>query len=211
MISVLQMANTLIGTRTDRAARLRAADDKELIALFLRKDDEEAFEILVRRYQDRIFRLALSILGHGNENEAEDITQEIFIALFRTVHKFRQESTFSTWFYRLARNRIIDQKRRIVRQASRTSGDVPPSLEASEATADPLTATVEGRRRARLLHQIEQLPEMQRITLRLFYWQDHSTDEIAALLELKPNTVKSHLFRARRNLAAALGEEENGV
>jgi RNA polymerase sigma-70 factor (ECF subfamily) len=205
------MANILIGTRTDRAVSLRAADDTELIALFLRKDDEVAFETLVRRYQDRIFHLALSILGYGNESEAEDITQEVFVVLFQTLHKFRQESTFSTWFYRLARNRIIDQQRRIVRRDSRTNGDVPPSLAASETTADPLTATVASQRSAQLLHQIDQLPEMQRITLRLFYWQDQSTDEIAALLELRPNTVKSHLFRARRNLAAALEEEETGV
>lgn len=210
MISVLQMANILIGTRADKAVRLRSAHDVELIDLFLRNNDEEAFGTLVRRYQDQIFRLASSILGYGKESDAEDITQEIFIVLFQTLHKFRQESTFSTWFYRLARNRIIDERRRILRRASRTTGDIPLSLAASETAADPLSAAVACRRRERLLRQIEQLPEMQRITLRLFYWQGQSTDEIAALLELKPNTVKSHLFRARRNLAAAL-EEETGV
>ncbi len=211
MISVLQMANILIGTWKDRAVSLHAADDSELIALFLRNDDEEAFETLVRRYQDRIFRLAVSILGYGNESEAEDITQEVFIVLFQTLHKFRQESTFSTWFYRLARNRIIDHQRRIVRRATRISGEVPPSLAISETAADPLAATINSQRRAQLLHQINQLPEMQRIVLLLFYWQDQSTDEIAALLELKPNTVKSHLFRARQNLAVVLEEGETGV
>jgi RNA polymerase sigma-70 factor (ECF subfamily) len=211
VISTLQMTNVLMGDWTDRNASLRTADDEELIALFLRNDSEEAFETLVRRYQDRIFRLALSILGYGNESEAEDITQEVFVVLFQTLHKFRHESAFSTWFYRMARNRIIDHQRRIVRRASRTSDEVPPSLAAPETAADPLSATINSRRRELLLLLIDQLPEMQRITLRLYYWQDQSTDEIAALLELKPNTVKSHLFRARRNLAAALGEEDTGV
>lgn len=211
MIYVLQMANTLMGARNDRVAGLRAADDTELISRFLRNDDEEAFEALVRRYQDRIFLLALSILGCGNEGEAEDITQEVFIVLFQTLHKFRQESTFLTWFYRLARNRIIEHRRRIMRRAARISGEVNPSLAVSGTTADPLAATIDNQRRAQLLHHIDRLPEMQRIVLLLFYWQDQSIDEIAALLELKPNTVKSHLFRARRNLAVVLEEEETGV
>ena len=89
------------------AASLTSADDADLIDQFLRTDDEEIFEILVRRYQEKIFRLAASILGRGAESEAEDATQEVFVVLLRQLKTFRRESAFSTWLYRVARNQII--------------------------------------------------------------------------------------------------------
>ncbi|MEW6364154.1 MAG: sigma-70 family RNA polymerase sigma factor [Acidobacteriota bacterium] len=207
MISTLLMANVLAGSRMALVANRNMATDDELVALFLRKDDEEAFEVLVRRYQDRIFSLAISILGYGRESEAEDVTQEVFVDLFRTLRSFRQECAFSTWFYRLARNRIIDHQRRIVRRESRRDSNAQAMSSEDEMRADPLSAVVASQRHAQLLSLIERLPALQRITLHLYYWQEQSTAEIAELLELKPNTVKSYLFRARQSLAAALGGE----
>jgi RNA polymerase sigma-70 factor (ECF subfamily) len=207
VISTLLMANVLAGNRMARVANRNTATDDELIALFLRKDDEAAFEILVRRYQDRIFDLAISILGYSNESEAEDVTQEIFVVLFRTLHSFRQECAFSTWFYRLARNRIIDHQRRIVRRDSWRDSYAQAMISEDEITVDALSAVVASQRHASLLLHIERLPVLQRITLHLYYWREQSTAEIAELLEVKPNTVKSYLFRARQSLAAALGGE----
>ncbi len=133
------------------------------------------------------------------------MTQEVFIALYRALPTFRQESAFSTWFYRLARNRIIDHQRRIVRRDSRRDSDPHVMIADGNIPNDALSVVVTNQRNAHLLSLIERLPELQRITLHLYYWHERSTAEIAELLELKPNTIKSYLFRARQNLAAVLG------
>jgi len=210
VIFTLRMSNHLIDSGLVPAAGVNAVDDTDLSTRFLRQDDEDAFEILVRRYQERIFSLAISILGYRNETEAEDVTQETFIVLFRTLHTFRRECAFSTWFYRLARNRIVDHQRRMLRRAGRAASAVGSTPAETVVAKDALSTMVADQHHACLLAFIDQLPELQRIVLRLFYWQDHSTSEIAELLEINPNTAKSHLFRARQSLAVVLREEEPG-
>lgn len=193
--------------RGTRAVAGDANGDAALIARFLRRDDQEAFDILVRRYEHRIFCLASSILGYGNQTEAEDVTQEVFVALFGSLHRFRHECAFSTWLYRLARNRIVDHRRRLARRAALGRDETAARTTAGEPAADALEQAIAGERHERLRARIEQLPELQRVVIHLFYWQGWNTAEIAELLEQSPNTVKSHLFRARRSLAGALAEE----
>ena len=184
-----------------------AWDDAALIDCFLRNGGDEAFEILLRRYQDKVFRLAVSVLGHGCSGEAEDITQQIFVTLFRQMHRFRGESKFSSWLYRLARNRIVDYRRQVARQATHLGTETIAAVSEHRNFADPLTAVSNQQQQSRMLQRVDALDEPQRTIIYLHYWQEQSIAEIAELLELKANTIKSHLFRARKKLASLLGTE----
>lgn len=189
------------------AATLSSADDAALIDRFLRTDDEEIFEILIRRYQEKVFRLAVSILGRGAESEAEDATQEVFVVLLRQLKTFRRECAFSTWLYRVARNQIIEYRRRVSRRASHVDADVLRTMPDGGALADPQRVAATGQERERIMYHVDRLSEPQRVVVYLHYWQGQSIAEIAELLDLKLSTVKSHLCRARQRLAIALREE----
>ncbi len=191
----------------DGAVALTSADDAALIDRFLRADDEEVFEILVRRYQEKVFRLAVSILGRGAESEAEDATQEVFVVLLRQLKTFRRECAFSTWLYRLARNQIVDYRRRARQRPAHVEDDVLREVPDNGALIDPQSALTTGRTRVRLLQHVDRLSEPQRVVVHLHYWQGQSVAEISELLDLKPSTVKSHLCRARQKLAVALRKD----
>jgi len=189
------------------AATSSAADDAVVIARFLQTGDEDTFEILVLRYRDRVFGLAVSLLGYGAESEAEDATQEVFVVVLRQLKTFRGQSSFSTWLYRVARNQIIEYRRRATHRSAEIADGALRSVPDHGARADPQEAVADARRRARLLREIEQLSEPQRVALYLHYWRGESIAEITELLGFGANTVKSHLCRARRRLARALREE----
>jgi RNA polymerase sigma-70 factor (ECF subfamily) len=189
------------------AATLSSTDDAALIDRFLRTDDEETFEALVRRYQEKVFRLAASILGRGAESEAEDATQEVFVVLLRQLRTFRRECAFSTWLYRLARNQIVDYRRRAHQRPSHVTDDVLRRMPDDDALTDPQWVVTTGQKRARLIYHVDRLREPQRVVIYLHYWQGQSIVEISELLDLRPSTVKSHLCRARQRLAIALRED----
>jgi RNA polymerase sigma-70 factor (ECF subfamily) len=192
--------------RSWAAADCTTDDDVTLIDRFLRADDEDSFDILVRRYREKVFRLAASILGRGAQTEAEDATQEVFIVVFRQLKTFRRDSKFSTWLYGVARNQIIDYQRRSSRRRSGVSADVLESIPDEGARANPQKMVSAAQTRDRLLHHVDRLSEIQRLVVHLYYWQEQSVSEISELLGLGSNTIKSHLRRARRRLAIALQE-----
>jgi len=189
------------------AAKLSCADDATLIGQFLRTGDEEVFEMLVRRYQEKVFRLAASILGRGAASEAEDAAQEVFVAVLRRLKTFRRESTFSTWLYRVARNQIIDCRRRASQRPTEVSDHALPAVPDGNVLADPLKMVAAAQRQARLMRHVGRLSEPQRVVVHLHYWQGQSVAEISELLGLRPGTVKSHLCRARQRLALLLRED----
>ena len=188
------------------AAPDRERDDAEIIEGFLRSGDDELFGLLVQRYKDRVFRLVASTLGPAAENEAEDLVQEVFITVYRKLETFRGDCAFSTWLYRLARNRAIDACRR-PRPFANTPND--PSHRDSEPSveADPGVALERSGRDSLVLRHVNGLGEPRRTVLFLFYWMGCDVDEISGLTEIPAGTVKSHLFRARRELAKQLRPE----
>jgi len=195
-----------VGLRRSPAAP-SPADDATRIDRFLRSGNEDDFEVLVRRYRNKVFRLAVSILGAGAESDAEDVTQEVFVAVLRQLKTFRGQSAFSTWLYRVARNQIIDYRRRTPGRTTAVADDALREIPDDGARADAQGLLAAARRRERLMRHIGRLSEPQRVVVYLHYWQGESVAEIADMLGLGPNTVKSHLFRARRQLAVALRED----
>lgn len=166
--------------------------DETLIRAFL-TGDQDAFDALMRRHEDKIFGLALRMTG--NRYDALDATQEAFISAFRNAKKFKGDSTFSTWLYRIAINASTDLLRRRKRQvpvedldSGRTSGivdeDVPLRLDLQRALAE----LGPEHREAVLMHDVGGYP-----------YQD-----IATLTGVELGTVKSRISRGRKKLAEIL-------
>jgi RNA polymerase sigma-70 factor (ECF subfamily) len=181
--------------------------DRELIRRFLNTGDDEQFEILVQRHRARVFHLAASILGPGAESEAEDLTQDLFVLVYRKLAAFRGDCAFATWIYRLTRNLAIDRMRRAGFSGRRVDAEVLERLPDMGERSDPQRAVAAGQRQTWILRNVHGLGEPERSVVFLHYWMDRSTAEIAELLEMKPGTVKSHLHRARHKLARMLCEK----
>ena len=169
--------------------------DATLAAAYRDRGDQEAFTELVRRYRERVFRLALSILGEGFAGEAEEVTQEVFFRVHGAVASFRGDAQFSSWIYRIAFNVALNLKARVRYRAPHLSE------ETLATTAAPAADPVE---RLALMGAIEELPEIYQSALRLHYWMGASIEEIAELIGVPENTVKSYLHRARRLLYGIL-------
>lgn len=170
-----------------------------------RQGDEDAFAELFRRHSDWVFRLALSILGGGHEADAEDVAQEVFVKVHRTLPSFRGESKVSSWIYRIAFNHAVNTKAR----ARFRRPHVDASVLAEVATAAPgPDASLDAARRDRAVSDcVASLPEVYQAALRLYYWMGASVAEIADVLELPENTVKSYLHRSRQLLDGMLKEK----
>jgi len=111
----LSWAVTLGGTKGDLP---EAKSNESLSREWVRTGDDDLFHVLVRRYRDRVFRLVASVLGPGNEAESEDVAQEVFVLVYTKIDTFRQGSNFSTWLFRVAKNRALDRRRQASRRRS---------------------------------------------------------------------------------------------
>ncbi|MGH9591641.1 MAG: RNA polymerase sigma factor, partial [Bryobacteraceae bacterium] len=169
------------------------ADDESIVAEFQRTGDPDAYRKMVERFQTRVFHLCLSILGKEHRAEAEDITQDIFLRVYRMVHGFRHESKFSTWLYRIAYREAVDCKARARYRMPHTSTEF---LE-SKSADDPQARALSGERDRRLHLQMETLPDLYRAVLNLHYWMGYSVEEIGEQLGAPIGTVKSYMHRAR--------------
>jgi len=175
-------------------------EDSPLVRTFLITGRVEDFEALVERHQRNVFRIAAAVLGCGGESLAEDVTQEVFLHVYRRLHTFENRSRFATWLYRIAYNRALDQLRaRRARPAAALA--VEPAIPGA-AEADPL-------RDDALAHCLSRLPDGQRTAVHLHYWLGYTSAEIAGMLGVPSGTVKVWLFRARHLLAQCL--ERKGV
>lgn len=150
---------------------------------------EEAFELLLRRYQHKVFRLACAITG--SEAAAEDAAQEAFIRVWKGLRGFRGGASLSTWIYSIARNASLTVRKQ---ERSGAFSLEPPLLRAAAASC----ASPDWER------LIAALPENYRQVIRLYYMEDRSYEEVAAMLALPLGTVKTYLHRARKQLAQAL-------
>lgn len=163
------------------------------------------FDELVARHRDRVFRVALSVLGPGSEADAEDVAQETFLRLHRSLStgraRFRGESRIGTWLYRVAFNLAVDLTRKRVRRGE-TAGD--ETLGTLPAGDDPHGSARSAERARSVARLLSTLPESHRAALHLHYWMGHTVVEIAELLDVPPGTVKARLHRGRKKLREAL-------
>jgi RNA polymerase sigma-70 factor (ECF subfamily) len=180
--------------------------DRELVEGW-RKGEPEAFATLVRRHQRRVFGLLLRMLG--SREEAEDAAQDTFLNLHRHGHRFRSESRFSTFVYRVAVNAALNRRRSLGRRRAHTDafgeaqslGHLGPTTE-----PDPERALAGDELRARIEQALLALPEALRAPVVLFDVEGLSYGEIAEVLQVAEGTVKSRIHRARQALRAHLAD-----
>lgn len=180
--------------------------DTELVAC-LQAGSAVAFRTLVERYQGSVYRTVLSLLR--SPEEAEDVTQEVFVEVYQTIGQFRGEAALSTWLYRLATSRALKHQRKArtkKRFAFLTSllGAHHEVLHERPDHRHP-QALLEGQQQEQqLLDAIARLPDSQQVAFTLRHEQELSYEEIAAVLETTVPAVESLLFRARKTLRTHL-------
>jgi len=175
----------------------------------LQQGNEQAFKKLVDNYQKMVVNTCMGLVH--NLADAEDIAQDVFIEVFRSIDNFRADSKVSTWLYRIAVNRslnfIRDNKRRKwFWPLDYEDGNNTASAEkiTHQATDNP-GADIESDQRAQILHQaIDSLPKKQRVAFTLNKYEDLSYKEISEVMKLSKSSVESLIHRAKINLQKKL-------
>ena len=182
-------------------------NEKELIAR-LQARDEAAFEELIRQYEKKVYALCVRMCG--NAEDAEEAAQDAFLALWRGIDRFRQESSLSTWIYRLASNACIDLMRRKKKGAGSVSLDDEELFVDAVDPAPQPHEEAERRETQRLLQEgLLSLPAEYRSILLLREIEGLSYSEISAALDLELGTVKSRISRGRTLLRNFLSVNGN--
>lgn len=175
--------------------------DAELIERCLRKDNT-AWDQIVARFRRKIFHIAYKFTGR--HDEAEDLTQEIFLKIFRSLEKFNRDADFSTWLSSVARNFCIDHYRASKREREVLVEDLVAFDMAPASSGNPHRALEERDRRSFVRRGLEMLPEKLREAVVLRDLQGLSYQEMAERLRLPEGTVKSRINRGREELARLL-------
>ena len=167
--------------------------------------DTLAFNRLVLKWERTVYNVALRMLQ--DRDEAAEATQEVFLAAFRNIRRFRQDSKFSTWIYRIAVNHCVSRARR------RPQG-THFSLDSDEQGARPaelsITGTQDGEllraeNRSRVRTALAFLPPDQRAVIELKFFQELTFEDIAAILQVPLSTIKSRLYAGLEILKVRLG------
>lgn len=185
--------------------------EQELIAR-AREGDQAAFEQLVLAHQDRVYSLAVRMIG--DREEAADLAQEAFLKAWQGLASFQGGSSFSTWIYRLTTNVCIDhlrrqRRRREVEPAVSLDDEEGGWAEPADWGQDPQRKLEESERSRALARGLERLPDHQRRVLVMRELSGLSYQEIGDALELDLGTVKSRIARARLALRKILLEDGN--
>ena len=178
--------------------------DRADIVRFL-EGDGEGFEMLMNRYRQRAYGIALGLTG--NHDDAMDAMQKAFIRVHRSLCRFRIDEPFFPWFYRIVRNTAHNQRR----DEKRHKGEMPLEwVKQSDGRPDPLSETVADDLRQRIWDGIQELPQEMREVFSLYHFQGMKYREIAETMDIPIGTVMSRLHAARIRLreSARLEDEQ---
>lgn len=179
-------------------------NDSELVDL-AQEGDQEALEELVSRYEDKVYNLAYRMVG--NREEAEDVLQDTFLNVIRSLDKFRKKSSFSTWLYRVTANAALTRLRKKSKK-EKSEGEfldevyaVKQEAQSGEKIDDwstnPVRRLLSEESKAMMEAAIEELPEKYRVVFVLRDVEGLPAAEVAEILDLSVPAVKSRLHRAR--------------
>lgn len=163
--------------------------------------DTNAFAVLVDRYKDMVFSLALKITK--SREEAEEASQDSFIKAFKSLKKFKGDAKFSTWLYKITYNNCIDRVKKIARTYNTDTID-EVNENKIKAIEDTLETIERGERAAVIKECMEALPEDERTILWLFYFEELSLKEIKDVTSYSESNIKVKLHRARKRLLAVV-------
>lgn len=172
-------------------------DEKELVAKII-NGDLRAFELLVKQYQKLVFHVVNRLIN--NQEDAEDVCQEVFILVHKTIGKFRFESKLSTWIARIAYVTAINYLRKY--RKNNMSDSQIEQFHFTEENPQNLLSKKEESNYVNML--IDQMPEQYKTVLTLYHLNGFSYQEIEEITQMPEGTIKSYLFRARKLLKEKL-------
>jgi RNA polymerase sigma-70 factor (ECF subfamily) len=182
--------------------------DEQLLAALL-EDDENALRVLVDRYASSIYRFALRFCN--DQTLAEDISQEVFLRVYRYARQFHPGRVFKAWLFAIARNVSIDLARaaRVRRFESLDESDIENQGPRRQALLPVAESTVQDRyiqqeTEQALRRALHDLPENQRSSIILRYYEGMAVKDIAVVMDCSVSAVESLLIRAKRNLAKSM-------
>jgi len=175
----------------------------------IKKGDQQAFKLLFDKYHLKVFNTCMGFMH--NKNDAEDITQDVFIEVYKSVNKFRRESKFSTWIYRIAVNKslnhIRDNKKSNWLNNIETliAGTKNNEVEIKDTLGTDPEIIFENTEKADMLHRaIDSLPKNQKIAFTLNKYEDLSYKQISEVMDISLSSVESLIHRAKKNLQKKL-------
>lgn len=178
----------------------KSATDEQLVQA-AQAGATRAFDELVRRYREKVYRLSFKILRH--EDDAAEALQDAFLSAYRGLKNFKAESTFSTWLYRIATNASLMKYRKrrdghvSLEQSQGPEGEAGEALQLPDWSTQPMQELLDAETRAVMEEGIQRLPEELRTVFVLRDIQELSNQEVAEILDLTVAAVKSRLHRAR--------------
>jgi RNA polymerase sigma-70 factor (ECF subfamily) len=177
-------------------------EDEALIAAAL-NGSALAWEKLVRRYESKIFNQGLRLMG--NSSDAMDLVQEVFLGVYRNLHRFRGDSKFSSWIFRIAYNKAVDMNRYNNIMASRTHKNSEEELDILENI--PGRSNLEGEKilsdyqaNKKIVSMLAALPLKQRLIVELKMFQSLTFEDIAEIHDISVNTAKTRFYSAIKKL-----------
>ncbi|RZJ50667.1 MAG: sigma-70 family RNA polymerase sigma factor [Flavobacterium sp.] len=178
-------------------------EDQHYIDLII-KGDSNSFAVLVNRYKDMIFTLALKMVK--NREEAEEVSQDTFIKIYNSLNKFKGDSKFSTWIYKIAYNTCLDRLKKNKKEDLNISID-EFSAHLIKTMDNALSALEDKERKQTIQNCLNLLPGDESFLLTLFYFEDQSLEEIGKVMNISANNAKVKLFRSRQKLAVILRKQ----
>ncbi len=175
-------------------------EDQHYINLVL-NGNTNSFAALVDRYKDMVYTLSVKMLN--NKEEAEEISQDTFIKIYNALNKFKGESKFSTWVYKVTYNTCLDALKK-KKKANNVSYIEDFSEHQTKALEGILDSIDEKERNQAIQECLEELPGEDAFLLTLYYFDDQSVEEIAKVMNNSEANIKVKLFRARKKLASIL-------
>ena len=166
--------------------------------------ETNAFAVLVDRYKDMIFTLALKMIK--NREEAEEVAQDTFIKVFKSLNKFKGDSKFSTWIYKIAYNTCLDRLKKNKKEDLNISID-EFSAHLIKTMDNALSVLEEKERKQTIQNCLNLLPSDENFLLTLFYFENQNLEEIGKIMSITANNVKVKLFRSRQKLAVILKKQ----
>jgi RNA polymerase sigma-70 factor (ECF subfamily) len=187
-------------------------DQEKLLIQKCKNGDIPSFEILIESYQKKVFNIAYRMLS--NADDASDVAQEVFLKVFKSIANFKEESSLSTWIYRITTNVCLDEMRRrkktavISMNSTIQLGDGEIDIQIEDESLHPDEIVEEKELKDEVKKAIESLNDEHKIVIILRDINGLSYDEIANTLQCSLGTVKSRINRARNSLKSILLKRE---
>jgi RNA polymerase sigma factor (sigma-70 family) len=174
------------------------------IQMAIQNGDVQALGPLIVYYQNYVFQIALGILK--NREEAEEVTQDVFVKVFKVLGTFKGESKFSTWLYRISHNLALNRLAKIARDPIKIQAWSEKQLQMPDSGKDSWDIMAWQDRRKFIAFALERLMAEDRLILTLYYLHEQQLGEIAAIMGIQPNNVKVKLHRARKKIEKVLNQ-----